>query len=386
MLVVPSPFASGLAVLQPVRVAVELSHDTDSEHTAIVIGSRPGLLPSRPHPRPLRSAGPGWVPCRRRTCLPTLPVAFVVLPSMVPVQLRAGGETLEVAVSETEGFVGKDGRPVGKDGRVVAANGDAHVLAEGPNGVITATFEPRSQTLDLPGGGQVTLAQQGEGDWRIGEDRVRNGHRYVAGGHEYVLELVDGRWRTAAYSAWNVRPWTSIGAEGVRPGSPYGLAIDAKGVVYVADLKAHVVLRVAPAGTVTTLAGMWWENGNGGPATEARLNSPSGVAVDAAGNVCVADRFNHRVRRIDGAGTITTLAGTGEEGYGGDGGPYAEDAVLGPGAREADGAGIIDLLDSIGSATPRMSKIGLASPVTTSVGDAPGSRSLQRQAPNRARC
>ena len=61
--------------------------------------------------------------------------------------------------------------------------------------------------------------------------------------------------------------------------------------------------------------------GDGGPAVEAQLNYPAAVAVDKAGNVYLADTGNHRIRRVDTSGTITTIAGTGEPGYGGDGGP-----------------------------------------------------------------
>lgn len=131
--------------------------------------------------------------------LPRIPVAFVVLPDLVAVPLGENGESIQVAVSDTEGFLGADGHPLGRDGLVKAANGDIYRLAAGAGG-ITATFEPGSQVLDLPGGGSVTLRQHAEGEWRIGEDRVQTGHRYVEEGHEHVLELVLGRWQVAAYA------------------------------------------------------------------------------------------------------------------------------------------------------------------------------------------
>ncbi|MBS0662520.1 MAG: immunoglobulin domain-containing protein [Verrucomicrobia bacterium] len=93
-------------------------------------------------------------------------------------------------------------------------------------------------------------------------------------------------------------------------GSPQGLALDAAGNLYVADANNHTIRRVSPGGVVTTIAGAAGQAGSSdgnGPA--ARFNSPSAVAVDAAGNVYVADRGNNTLRRITPAGDVTTLAG-----------------------------------------------------------------------------
>ena len=92
---------------------------------------------------------------------------------------------------------------------------------------------------------------------------------------------------------------------------PYGAAVDAQGNVYVADTQNHTIRRITPAGVVTTFAGLAGEpgatNGTGGAA---RFNQPLGVAVDASGTVYVADTFNHLIRKITPAGEVTTLAGS----------------------------------------------------------------------------
>jgi len=72
--------------------------------------------------------------------------------------------------------------------------------------------------------------------------------------------------------------------------------------------------------TVADTAGSEGSGGDGGPATAAQLNFPTGVAVDAAGNLFIADTFNNRIRKVSANGTITTVAGTGARGFGGDGG------------------------------------------------------------------
>lgn len=106
---------------------------------------------------------------------------------------------------------------------------------------------------------------------------------------------------------------------------PAGVAVDTAGNVYVADSANHRIRRVAPDGIITTVVGTGeaGDDGDGGPARDARLRRPLGVAVGADGTLFVADTYNHRIRMVAADGTITTVAGTGEPGFAGDGGPGA---------------------------------------------------------------
>ena len=100
-------------------------------------------------------------------------------------------------------------------------------------------------------------------------------------------------------------------------------AVDPAGNVYVADKEANRVRKFAPRGVISTFAGNGSAGfgGDGGPASQAQLNRPEGIAVDVAGNVYIADTENFRVRLVATDGVITTIAGSGENNRAGDGGP-----------------------------------------------------------------
>jgi hypothetical protein len=103
---------------------------------------------------------------------------------------------------------------------------------------------------------------------------------------------------------------------------PWGVAATPDGGYAVSDMNFSQVRRVSPSGTITRIAGTNRNGftGDGGPATSAELNLPMGVAVQPDGGVLIADSNNHRIRRVSPAGTITTVAGNGTEGFAGDGG------------------------------------------------------------------
>jgi cysteine-rich repeat protein len=127
-----------------------------------------------------------------------------------------------------------------------------------------------------------------------------------------------------------------------------GVAVDGDGVVFIADTNNHRVRRVDADGTITTIAGTGASgfSGDRGPATRAALSSPKGVAIDTAGRVIIADTFNHRVRRVEVDGTITTIAGTGIAGFFGDGGLATRAGLSSPGGLAVDPSGRIFIADT----------------------------------------
>ena len=137
-------------------------------------------------------------------------------------------------------------------------------------------------------------------------------------------------------------PATSAGIRG-----PAALAVDSAGNLFIADLGNNRIRKVTPAGIITTVAGNGVAafGGDGGPATSAALNSPLSVAVDAAGNLFIADRNNQRIRKVTPAGIITTVAGNGTSGYAGDGVPATSAALFFPGGVAVDTAGNLFIAD-----------------------------------------
>ena len=149
---------------------------------------------------------------------------------------------------------------------------------------------------------------------------------------------------------------------------PHGVAVDTAGNVYVADTGNNRIRKITSAGVVTTLAGSTSGYHDDPVGTLAQFNTPYGVAVDTAGNVYVADNSNHRIRKITSAGVVTTLAGTGTPGYHDDPvGTLAQFAN--PSGVAVDTAGNVYVADT---SNRRIRKITAAGVVTTIAGSTSG--------------
>ncbi|MCP4696421.1 MAG: hypothetical protein GY862_06195 [Gammaproteobacteria bacterium] len=124
---------------------------------------------------------------------------------------------------------------------------------------------------------------------------------------------------------------------------PQGIAADSAGNLYIADTRNHCIRKVDKLGIVHTVAGDGTSGYNGDdiPAAEALLASPNSIALDSKGNLYIADGNNDRVRKVDAAGIITTIAGNGSGGYSGDGGPATAAQIDAPMGIVIDSGGTV---------------------------------------------
>jgi sugar lactone lactonase YvrE len=148
---------------------------------------------------------------------------------------------------------------------------------------------------------------------------------------------------------------------------PRSVVVDGAGNVLIADTDNSRVRKLDPSGHITTVVGtgVGGFSGDGGPATAAQIRRPYGIGMDHAGNLLIADSDNHRIRKVDTSGVITTIAGTGVGGYSGDNGPATSAQLANPRGVGADAAGNVFVADSSNN---RIRRITPGGTITTMAG------------------
>jgi DNA-binding beta-propeller fold protein YncE len=156
--------------------------------------------------------------------------------------------------------------------------------------------------------------------------------------------MADAQWLISTVAGTGAKGYAGDGGPAMQAllNNPFDLAFDPAGNLCFSDTYNHCIRRIdAGSGVISTIAGTGEAgfDGDGGPATQARMNQPYGMVIDRAGNSYVADRLNGRVRRVDGAsGVITTLAGDGSGKYSGDGGASVRAGMAEPNGLALDRA------------------------------------------------
>jgi trimeric autotransporter adhesin len=265
----------------------------------------------------------------------------------------------------------------------VAGNGVFGFAGDGGLAIVSTLNRPSSAVAD--GAGNVYIADRNNSRLRqidptgtintlvvnavAGLAFDASGNLYLADGSSRVFR-VNG---TAAMTPIAGNDTVTFAGDGgpalnVSLNAPFNIVFDATGNLLISDSNNYRLRRVSTAGTITTIAGNgnYKFTGDGGPATNANLNAPGGVAVDQSGNIYVVDSGNHRIRRIGPNGVITTVAGNGVPGFSGDGFSATVASLNNPRAVAVDPSG--NLL--IGDANNRrIRKVGTNGIISTFAGD-----------------
>jgi uncharacterized protein (TIGR03437 family) len=194
------------------------------------------------------------------------------------------------------------------------------------------------------------------GDIFISDQAVATVYRITPDGN---LNVYAGQPGVYKYGGDNI-PATSSSLTG-----PQGLALDQSGNLYIADPADNRIRKVSTSGIITTFAGTGKAgfSGDGGPATEAMLSFPQSIAFDPKGDLIIADRVNNRLRMVTPQGTISTIAGDGTRAVTGNGGPAVEASLNRPFVVTVDASGNIFMIESGGTQVRRISASGIISVV-----------------------
>lgn len=163
-------------------------------------------------------------------------------------------------------------------------------------------------------------------------------------------------------------PSDGLAATAIQMAMPSDVVTDSQNNLIITDTWHNIVLKVTTTGTVKVIAGSLIGSGfsgDGGRAVNAQLAQPAGVALDAAGNLYIADNGNGRIRKVDGSGVITTVAGNGETNFAGDGGPAILALLDGPMGNAVDSQGNLFIADT---GNNRVRKVDVGGTITTVAG------------------
>ena len=196
-----------------------------------------------------------------------------------------------------------------------------------------------------------------------------SGNLYIADTSNHRIRKVDTSENISTVAGTGTSGFSGDGgaATAAQLSRPRGVAVDGSGNLYIADASNHRIRKVDTSGNISTVAGTGTSGfgGDGGAATEATLNYPRGVALDGAGNLYIADRNNHRIRKVDTSGNISTVAGTGTSGFGGDGGAATAAQLSRPRGVAVDGSGNLYIADDFNY---RIRKVDTSGNISTVAG------------------
>ena len=228
----------------------------------------------------------------------------------------------------------------------VAGNGTSGFVGDGATAISAQLSYPRGVALDSAG------------------------NLYIADTSNHRIRKVDASGTITTVAGNGTPGFSGDGATAISAqlSYPLGVALDSLGHLYIADTSNHRIRKVDASGTITTVAGNGTPGfaGDGATATNAQLRTPTGVALDSAGNLYIADSNNHRIRKVNASGTITTVAGNGTSGFAGDGATATSAQLSYPMGVTLDSAGNLYIADSNNH---RIRKVNASGTITTVAGN-----------------
>ncbi|MGV3559149.1 NHL domain-containing protein [Larkinella arboricola] len=294
-------------------------------------------------------------------------------------KVTANGMINTVAGTGTQGFSG-DGGPattaslrhprgvaVDTQGNLFIADLDNQRIRKVSSGGIITTVAGNGTYGSGGDGGPATSAGIGS-PYGVAVDK--QGNLFIADGSNNRIRKVSPTGIITTVAGNGTYGFSGDGgpATSAQLSSPSGVAVDAQGNLFIADASNYRIRKVATNGLIYTVAGNGpiGDSGDGGPATSAQLNLPTGVAVDSQGNLFIADMGNRRIRKVSANGIINTVAGNGTENYGGDGGPATEARFHFPTDVAVDAQGNLFIVDQFNSRIRKVAPNGI---ITTVAGN-----------------
>ena len=291
-------------------------------------------------------------------------------------KVSASGIITTVAGNGNFGFAGDNGGALNAqfrspEGVALDANGNLYICDTANNRIRTVNSNGMIRTLAGGGLNDGGPAVFGSLNYPSGIARDNSGNTYIADTYNNRVRRVspDGAIATVAGNGNSGYSGDFSAAANAQLNAPQGLALDSSGNLYIADANNHRVRRVDPSGIITTAAGngvCCSATGDGGAATSAGIGTPYGLAVDSSGNLYLTDALNNLVRMVDANGNISTVAGNGVQGFSGDNGPATSARLNVPHGIAVDTAGNLFIADTDNE---RIRKVDTSGTITTIAGN-----------------
>ncbi|MDP1802995.1 MAG: T9SS type A sorting domain-containing protein [Bacteroidota bacterium] len=229
------------------------------------------------------------------------------------------------------------------------------------NGQIISTIAGVGGSCGFSGDGGFATSAQACAVQAVAIDAL--GNKYFTEFHGNRIRKVNSSGIISTFAGTGVAGFSGDGGPATlaQIDHPTGIVADASGNLYVAEYGSSKIRKIDPSGIITTFAGTGVAgfSGDGGPAISAQLNVPNNLATDASGNIYIADKANHRIRKINSNGIITTVVGNGTQGFSGDGGLATAAEINLPHDVEFDGLGNMFVLDTYNQRIRKVNSAGI---------------------------